>query len=151
MSRYFEDIEVGETDSFGHYVVEREEMQSFARKYDPQPFHLDEEAAAESMFGELVASGWYTGAVTMRMLVENYFADSRALGAVGVDELRFRAPVRAGDELSVDTEVLATEPWDDERGLVESRVTTSTSDGTTVLSMIGKVLWERRPDDATGD
>lgn len=143
MSRYFEDIAVGETESFGHYEIDREEMTDFAAKYDPQPFHLDEAAAADSMFGGLVASGWHTAAVTMRMLVDNYFADSRALGAVGVDELRFPAPVRPGDELSVETEVLATEPWDDDRGLVESQVETSTADGRTVLTMIGKVLWER--------
>lgn len=143
MSRYFEAIEVGETGSFGHYVMEREEMHSFASRYDPQPFHLDEAAAADSMFGGLVASGWHTAAATMRLLVDNYFADSRALGAVGVDELRFPAPVRPGDELSVSVEVLGTEPWDDERGLVENSVETSTDDGTTVLTMVGKVLWER--------
>lgn len=144
MSRYFEAIEVGETDSFGHYVVDREEMIDFASRYDPQPFHLDEEAAADSMFGGLVASGWHTASVTMRMLVDDYFAESRALGAVGVDELRFPSPVRPGDELTVETEVLDTEPWDDERGLVESSVTTSTTAGRTVLTMVGKVLWERR-------
>jgi acyl dehydratase len=143
MRRYFEAIEVGETDSFGHYVMDREEMQTFASKYDPQPFHLDEAAAAESMFGGLVASGWHTAAATMRLLVDNYFAESRALGAVGVDELRFPAPVRPGDELSVAVEVIDTEPWDEGRGLVESRVETTTEDGRTVLTMIGKVLWER--------
>lgn len=145
MSRYYEAIEVGETASFGHYVMEREEMQSFASQFDPQPFHLDEEAAAESMFGGLVASGWHTASATMRLLVDHYFADSRALGAAGVDELRFPAPVRPGDELGVETVVLNKEPWDEERGLVESEVTTSTGDGTTVLTMVGKVLWEREP------
>lgn len=144
MSRYFEDIQVGETESFGHYVMEREEMVSFASQFDPQPFHLDDEAASESMFGGLVASGWHTASATMRMLVDGYFADSRALGAVGVDELRFPAPVRPGDELSVTAEVVDTSPWDDERGLVESDVTTTTAEGTTVLTMVGKVLWERQ-------
>ena len=145
MSRYFEEIEVGETASFGEYVMEREEMVSFAEQFDPQPFHLDEAAAAESMFGGLVASGWHTASATMRMLVENYFADSRALGAAGVDDLRFPAPVRPGDELSVETVVRDTSTWDESRGLVESEVTTSIEDGTTVLTMVGKVLWEREP------
>jgi len=145
MSRYFEEIEVGETASFGEYVMEREEMVSFAEQFDPQPFHLDEAAAAESMFGGLVASGWHTASATMRMLVENYFADSRALGAAGVDDLRFPAPVRPGDELSVETVVQDKSAWDEARGLVESEVTTSIEDGTTVLTMVGKVLWEREP------
>lgn len=143
MGRYFEAIEVGETDSFGTYVMDREEMIDFATQYDPQPFHLDEDAAAESMFGGLVASGWHTASATMRLLVDNYFAESRALGAVGIDELRFREPVRPGDELSVAVEVLDTEPWDEDRGLVESKVETTTDDGRTALTMIGKVLWER--------
>lgn len=144
MSRYFEAIEVGETDAFGHYEMDHEEMVAFAERYDPQPMHLDEAAASESMFGGLVASGWHTASATMRMLVDDYIGDSRVLGAAGVDELRWTAPVRPGDELSVELEVLATEPWDDERGLVESHITTSTAEGTTVLTMVAKVLWERR-------
>jgi acyl dehydratase len=142
MSDYFEAIEVGETAAFGSYEVTRQEVVEFGEQYDPQPFHVDEAAANESMFGGLVASGWHTASMTMRMLVDNYLSESRALGAVGIDELRFRTPVRPGDVLRVETEVVDKEPWDDDRGLVHSRIETSTGDEV-VLSMVGLVLWER--------
>lgn len=143
MAEYFEDVSVGDAIETGTYVADREEIVEFGRKYDPQPMHTDPEAAADSMFGGLVASGWHTCAMSMRLLVEDYFASTRALGAVGVDELRFPSPVYPGDELTVRGEVIDKEPWDDERGLVESEVETTVADRT-VLSMVGKVLWERR-------
>jgi len=142
--KYFEELAVGDSDSFGDYEVTREEVTSFAGQYDPQPIHTDPEAAAESMFGELVASGWHTAAMTMRLLVDGRLADSRALGALGVDSLRWPEPVRPGDRLSVRTEITETEPIDDERGRVAIAVTTTTDSGDTVLSMVGQVLWERR-------
>lgn len=147
MAEYFEDVPIGDEVTMGTYAVDEAEIVEFAERYDPQPFHTDPEAAKASMFGGLVASGWHTCAMTMSLLVEGYFSDSRALGAVGVDGLRFTAPVRPGDELSVRAEVKEKEPWDDERGLVRSRLETETAEGTTVLSMVGLVLWERRPAD----
>lgn len=143
MTDYFEDIDAGETNAFGEYEVTKDDVVAFGEQFDPQPFHVDEEAASESMFGGLVASGWHTASMTMRMLVDNYLAESRALGAVGIDELRFRNPVRPGDALSVETEVVEKEPWDDDRGLVHSRITTSNEEEV-VLSMVAMVLWERR-------
>ena len=141
---YFEDLTVGTTEQFGDYAVTREELTTFAGQYDPQPIHTDPEAAADSMFGGLVASGWHTAAMTMRLLVDNQLGDSRALGALGVDSLRWPEPVRPGDRLSVRTEIRETEPIDDERGRVALAVTTTTDSGDTVLSMVGQVLWERR-------
>lgn len=141
---YFEDLAVGTTDSFGDYEVTREEITTFAGQYDPQSIHTDPEVAADSMFGGLVASGWHTAAMTMRLLVDHRLADSRALGALGVDSLRWPAPVRPGDTLSVATEIRETEPFDDDRGRVAIEVTTTTQRGDTVLSMVGQVLWERR-------
>ena len=144
MSEYFEDVAVGETRRFGSYEVTEEDIVTFGEQFDPQPFHVDEAAAAESMFGGLVASGWHTASMTMRLLVDNYLSESHALGAVGIDELRFPNPVRPGDVLDVETEVVEKEPWDDARGLVHSGVTTTTGDGDAVLTMVGLVLWERR-------
>ncbi|MBX0285698.1 MaoC family dehydratase [Halomicroarcula sp. F28] len=141
---YFEALAVGDTDSFGEYEVTAEEVTSFAGQYDPQPIHTDPEAAAASMFGELVASGWHTAAMTMRLLVDGWLTDSRALGALGVDSLRWPEPVRPGDRLSVSTEIREKEPFDDDRGRVAIEVTTTTERGDTVLSMVAQVLWERR-------
>ncbi|UPM42070.1 MaoC family dehydratase [Halocatena salina] len=143
LSGYYEDIEIGTTREFGSYTVEKEEIVSFAEQYDPQPFHVDESAAEESIFGELVASGWHTAAMTMRMLVDNSPDDSRAMGAVGVDELRWNEPVRPGDTLSVRTEVMDKEPWDDDLGLIRSRTTVFAGD-TEVMGMTGRVLYQRR-------
>jgi acyl dehydratase len=141
---YFEEIDVGDSDSFGEYDVRREEVTTFAGQYDPQPIHTDPDAAEGSMFGGLVASGWHTAAMTMRLLVDHKLAGSGALGAVGVDSLRWPEPVRPGDTLSVRTEVLATEPFDAERGRVDIEVTTVNEHGEVVLSMVGKVLWRRK-------
>ncbi|EMA48952.1 MaoC domain-containing protein dehydratase [Halococcus morrhuae DSM 1307] len=140
---YFEDVEVGEMRTFGERDVTRAEILEFAERYDPQPFHTDESAASDSLFGGLIASGWHTAAMTMELLVTNVFADSAATGALGVDELRWPNPVRPGHVLSVRTEVIDTEPWDEELGLVKSRTTTLAGE-TEVMSMVGLVLYERR-------
>ena len=140
---YFEDVEVGEVQTFGERHVTRAEILEFAERYDPQPFHTDESAAADSLFGGLIASGWHTAAMTMELLVTNVFEGSAATGALGVDELRWPNPVRPGDVLSVRTEVIDTEPWNEELGLVRSRTTTLAGE-TEVMSMVGLVLYERR-------
>jgi len=104
--RHFEDVEVGTKASFGRYEVTREEVIDFASKYDPQPFHLDDEAAAKTYFGRLSASGWHTCAMTMAMLVENMKGSEQAgLGGAGVDNLRWLKPVHPGDTLRCETEV----------------------------------------------
>lgn len=140
---YFEDLTVGDTDAFGSYEVTAAEITSFAERYDPQPFHTDPEAAAETPFGGLVASGWHTGAMTMRLLVEHRLSSIATRGAVGVDDLRWRRPVRPGQTLTVETEIVRKRDWDDETGLVDDRVTTL-ADDEPAMTMVGLVLVERR-------
>jgi acyl dehydratase len=107
MMQYFEDIQVGTRTGFGRYEVIREEVVEFASKYDPQPFHLSDEAAAATHFGRLSASGWHTCAMTMSMVVENLKANQQAgLGSPGIDELRWLKPVYPGDILRCESEVL---------------------------------------------
>jgi acyl dehydratase len=119
--RYLEDYRPGLTVEFGAARVEREEIVEFARRYDPQPFHIDEAAAQAGPFGGLVASGWHTGSLMMRMLVEHYLSPA-SLGSPGLDELRWVRPVRPGDTLSVRVTIVqarrsASKP---DRGLVHS-------------------------------
>ncbi len=100
--KFFEDISVGDETEFGHYDVTREEVLEFARKYDPQPFHLSDEAAAKTHFGRIAASGWHTCAMTMAVIARFVVEDRQAgLGAPGVDELRWLKPVYPGDRLTV--------------------------------------------------
>ena len=145
--KYYEDIEVGTTRSFGNYEVTREEVMDFAAKYDPQPFHLDDEAAAETHFGRISASGWHTCAMTMRMMVENMKTEATAsLGSPGVDNLRWVKPVYPGDTLRCETEVLekrrsASRP---EMGLFKSRNRTFNQDGDLVLEMVSNGLVRTR-------
>lgn len=143
MPIYFEDLSVGDTETFGSYTVTREEIVEFARQYDPQPFHVDPEAAAQSPFGGLVASGWHTTAMTMRVLVDDFLARAATRGALGVDELRWYDPVRPGDTLSARSEVLATESWSDDYGKADVRVETRVEDDV-VCSMIGLILFAKR-------
>ena len=120
--RYFEDVSVGSTATFGEYDVTKAEIREFARTYDPQPFHLDEAAATESIFGELVASGWHTMAMCMRMVADrpNPLA---ALAGVSADNIRWHAPVTPGDQLHLRSEVLDKRPSNthDDRGYVTVR------------------------------
>ena len=108
---YFEDLEVGRETEFGRYEVTREEVLEFARKYDPQPFHLSDEAAAKTHFGRLAASGWHTCAMTMAVIVRHLTDEEQAgLGSPGVDELRWLKPVYPGDILIVNGRILEKTP-----------------------------------------
>jgi acyl dehydratase len=148
--RYFEDLVVGTKASFGRYEVTRDEVTEFARKYDPQPFHLSDEAAAQTHFGRLSASGWHTMAMTMAMLVENFSKGRQAgLGSPGVDELRWLRPVYPGDVLRVETELLekrvsASRP---EMGITKSRTTVFNQDDVPVMTLIANGLIRTRPAD----
>jgi acyl dehydratase len=147
MPRYFEDIEVGESYEHGTRTVTRDEIVEFAEQYDPQPFHVDEDAAEASVMGGLAASGWHTAAVCMRLLVEVMDeADWVSQGARGVDALRWIQPVRPGDELSVEFEVV-DKRLDDDRpalGEVDSRMTGYNQDGDAVITWVGLGLVKRR-------
>ena len=148
---YFEDIEVGRKASFGRYEVTREEVMEFASKYDPQPFHLDDEAAAQTHFGRLSASGWHTCAMMMSMLVENMKEHRQAgLGSPGMDNLRWTRPVYPGDTLRVESEVIskrrsASRP---EMGLFKSNVRVFNQNDETVLEMTSNGLIRVRNPDA---
>ena len=103
---FFEDVQVGTVLEFGNKKMTRQEIIDFAKKYDPQPFHIDEEAAKDSIYGDVIASGWHTGSVTMRMMVDHMVNDRAGLGSPGFNNLKFRLPVRPGDTLRVRSTVM---------------------------------------------
>ena len=149
MMRYFEDVTVGSTASFGSYAVTREEVVDFATRYDPQPFHLSDEAAAATHFGRLSASGWHTCAMAMSMMVANMKTQEQAgLGSPGLDELKWLKPVYPGDTLRCETEVLdkrasASRP---DMGIFKSRLIVFNQDDVAVMSMVSTGLIATRPD-----
>ena len=148
MTIYFEDIEVGHVTDFGSYEVTREEVIDFARKYDPQPFHLSDEAAAKTHFGRLAASGWHTCAMTMAVIARHVVEDEQAgLGSPGVDELRWLKPVYPGDTLHVRGEIIETRPSRSKPdiGSFRTRTTVSNQDGVPVMTFTSIVLMRRRP------
>jgi acyl dehydratase len=105
---YFEDFRAGQVFELGHYTITREEILEFAQKYDPQAFHLDDEAARKSLFGSLAASGWHTAAIYMRMYVDGLLSQTASLGSPGVDELRWLKPVYPNDTLRANYRVTET-------------------------------------------
>jgi acyl dehydratase len=149
--QYFEDIVTGSSQSFGCYEVTREEVIEFASKYDPQPFHLDDEAAAATHFGRLSASGWHTCAMTMAMLVENLRANQQAgLGSPGIDQLRWLKPVFPGDTLRCESEIVEKRRSRSRRemGLFKSRLTVFNQDDEPVMQMVSNGLIQVRDPDA---
>jgi acyl dehydratase len=146
--RYFEDFVVGDVHhSSGRVRVDKDEIIAFAKKYDPQPFHLDEDAARQSIFGRLVASGWHTAALTMRLIAGS---EDRAAGGtigLGFDGLRWPIPVRPGDELRIESEVLEARPSKSrpDRGLIKMRTRTFNQDGQVVQELIANAMVPRRP------
>lgn len=146
--QYFEDIAVGAKASFGSYNVTREEVMDFASRYDPQPFHLSDDAAAQTHFGRLSASGWHTCAMVMSMIVENLKNNKQAgLGSPGVDELRWLKPVYPGDTLRCETEVIEKRQSQSrpEMGIFKSRMTVYNQDDVAVMSMVSNGLIATRP------
>jgi acyl dehydratase len=145
MTLYFEDLAVGDKWTGSEYEVTEAEIMEFAEQYDPQWFHVDaDRAAEESTYGGLIASGWHTTAMTMRLLVDNFLSDAATLGAKGVDELRWRRPVEPGDSLSVRIEVEDREVDSERRGTVRLRIETTNQDDETVCTMVGIVMFARR-------
>ena len=141
--RYFEDLVVGTKASFGRREVTREEVIEFAGKYDPQAFHLDDEAAAKTHFGRLSASGWHTCAMAMAMTVENARTDRMAgLGSPGIDELKWLRPVYPGDVLRCETELIDKRASQSrpEMGIIKSRMTVFNQDDVAVMSMVSNGL-----------
>ena len=145
---YLEDIQVGAKQSFGRYEVTRDEVIEFASKYDPQPFHLSDEAASRTHFGRIAASGWHTCAMTMRMMVDNMGElGGSGMGSPGWDELRWLRPVYPGDVLRVETEVLETRPSRSkpEIGSVRSAISVFNQDDEPVMTVTSIGLMRRRP------
>jgi acyl dehydratase len=142
----FEDFEPGQVYELGTRTVTEDEIVAFAREWDPQPFHVDSEAAKDSVFGGLIASGWQTGAIWMRMYVDSMLG-SAARGSPGIEELRWLAPVRPGDTLSgrltvLDVSPSATRP---DRGTIRIRGEVVNQDGVTVMAMTSRGHFGRRP------
>jgi acyl dehydratase len=135
--RYFEDYVAGAVHEFGSIYVDEAEMIAFARRYDPQPFHTDPAAAQESVFGGLIASGWYTASLMMRLFVDHYLSHAASLSSPGVDELRWIKPVRPGDSIKLrvtvsDAKRSRSKP---DRGIVRSFIEALNQNGETVMSL----------------
>ena len=145
--RYLEDFAVGQTFGSGRLRIDEERIKTFAAEFDPQPFHLDEEAAQHTMFRGLAASGWHTAAVTMRLLVESEIRPAGGIVGAGFDELRWPRPVRAGDELRVESEVLEVRPSKSrpDQGIIKARMTTLNQRDEPVQISIGNLVVPRRP------
>ncbi len=147
-SLYLEDFEPGQRFTGSTRVrIDDERIKAFAAEFDPQPFHLDALAASATFFGGLAASGWHTAAVTMRLLVDSEFKPAGGIVGAGFDELRWPRPVRPGDELHVENEVLEVRPSKSrpDQGLVKVRTNTLNQHGEVVQTSVGNLVVPRRP------
>ena len=144
---FFEDFEPGVVFELGSRTLSKEEMISFAREYDPQPFHVDEEAAADSAFGGLIASGWYTAAIFMRLYADALLSRAASMGSPGVEELRWLVPVRPGDTLDARLNILGVAPSErnPSRGTIHFRAEVRNQRDETVMTFTGRGLFARRP------
>jgi len=144
--QYWEDLPVGRVLALGSVTVEREEVLAFARQYDPQPFHLDDEAAARSMFGRLSASGWHTCAMAMGLMVRGFLHESSSLGSPGLEKIQWLRPVYPGDTLTLRQTITEARPMASrpEVGLIRSLWEMFNQDGEQVLCMDGWGMFGRR-------
>jgi acyl dehydratase len=146
--RYFEDFAIGQIfKPSGRVRVEKDEIIAFAKTFDPQPFHLDEEAARHSIFGTLVASGWHTAALTMSLIARSEYRAAGGTIGLGFESLRWPIPVLPGDELRIETEVLETRPSKSrpDRGLLKMRTRTFNQNGAVVQELVANGMVPRRP------
>jgi acyl dehydratase len=145
--RYLEDFAVGQKFGSGTLRVDEAGIKRFAAEYDPQPFHLDEAAARDSLFGGLAASGWHTAAMTMRLLVESDVKPAGGIVGAGFDEFRWPRPVRPGDELRIEAEVLDVRPSRSrpEQGMIKLKTTTLNQKNEPVQISVGNLVVPRRP------
>ena len=144
---YFEDFEVGKAINVGSRSVTEEEILDFATKFDPQPFHVDKAAAAQSIYGGIIASGWHTCGMMMRLMVDGFLADAASLGSPGVDEIRWIKPVRAGDTLTVTSTALEKKPSSSkpDRGVVVTLWEAKNQHGELVATIKGMGMFKCRP------
>ena len=146
MTRYYEDFHVGELTDLGSLQVSQADIIGFAQQYDPQPMHVDPNAASFTIYGGLIASGWHTGALFMRLLVGNLIAQSSSLGSPGMEELSWPAPVRPGDTLTGQIEVLTTRRSNSRpMGIVRWRGYLRNQDGQLVMTAIGTNFFGLKP------
>jgi acyl dehydratase len=147
MMRYLEDFQVGETIELGSETVSEADILAFARQYDPQPFHVDAEAAKDSIYGGLIASGWHTAAIYMRLLVAGLVGESASMGSPGIDTLRWLKPVRPGDTLRARLAVLEVTPSRSraDRGTMRSRAEVLNQRDEVVMSLEAIGIFGRRP------
>jgi acyl dehydratase len=147
MQIFWEDFTVGERFDMGRHTFTESEIVEFARRFDPQPFHVDPQAAKDGFFGGVIASGWHTCSVAMRLMVESYLGQAASLGAPGVDQVRWPQPVRPGDTLAFSREVLAARPSATRPGvgLVKHRFEAVNQRGELALAMESWGMFGRRP------
>ncbi len=145
--RWFEDNVPGTVYEYGSYVMSEAEILEFATKYDPQPFHIDAEAAKHSNFGGLIASGWHTASAMMRLMADQHLSPGSSMGSPGIDEIRWPRPVRPGDTLRLRITVLEVIPSRSkpDRGIVRSHSEALNQHGEVVMSWKGMVMTRRRP------
>lgn len=143
---YLDDLAVGQKFGSGRRTLEPDAIRSFAAEFDPQPFHLDDEAAQATLFRGLAASGWHTAAVTMRLLVDSEFRPAGGVVGAGLEELRWPRPARPGDELRLEIEVLEVRPSKSrpEQGIVKARVTTLNQDDEALQVYVANLVVQRR-------
>ncbi len=144
---YFEDFEIGRTIHVGSRTVTEEEIIDFATKFDPQPFHVDTHAAKHSMYGGIIASGWHTCSMMMRLMVDGFLREASSLGSPGVDEIRWIKPVRGGDTLTVTTTAQEIRPSTSkpDRGVVVTLWEAKNQHGELVATIKGMGMFKRRP------
>ncbi len=142
----FEDFQVGHVIACGSRTVRADEIVAFAKQFDPQPFHVDEDAAARSIYGSLIASGWHTAALVMRLVCDAYLLDSTSAGSPGIDELRWLKPVRAGDTIRADLVTIEVRPSKSkpDRGVVVSEWRVYNQREELVMTNRGMSLFLRR-------
>src|SRR4051794_21216102 len=147
-ARYFEDYEPGAVYTAGALHVTESDVIDFARRYDPQPMHTDPDFAARGRFGGLIASGWHTGAMMMRLFADNFLSPASSLASPGLDELRWHLPVRPGDTLSLRITILSARPSrkNPQQGVLRSLVEVLNQTGAVVMSLKPVSLVRRRPD-----
>jgi acyl dehydratase len=143
---YFEDFKVGDVMVMGERTIGKEEMIAFAREFDPQPFHIDEDAAKQSSFGGLIASGWHTCALVMRMMCDHHLNQSASLGSPGLDNIRWLKPVRPGDTLTAARVIVEARPSQSKPtvGIIKSRWEVHNQRGELVMTMEGFGMFGRR-------
>lgn len=145
--RWFDDFRAGEVFEFGDRLIDEAEIVAFARQFDPQPFHVDAQAALRSIYGGLIASGWHTTALMMRMMVDHFIPTLSSMGSPGMDEVRWLKPVRPGDRLRVRLTVAEVRPSSSkpDRGVLHQQLTVLNQRDEPVMTCRGMGMYRRRP------